>query len=326
MTVTVADGAAYDPGTPASASVTITDPPTPVATIAATDANGSEIGPDNATFTVTLAAPAPYGVNVGFTTRRHRNRGHRLRGAHRRRHDSSGTDIGDHHDRRRRRCRSRGPGDGGSDINRRRQLHRAGTPDSAAATIADQPEITLTATDPTAAELGPDTGTFTVSRYGATTTTRDVVIGLTGTAEKGLDYQLTGATIIADNFTSVTVRIPAWRSSTAVTVTPIFNAVTESAETVIATAEGSTATVTIADEPAATIVATDPNAAELGPDTGTFTVTRGGVMTFDRDVVIAMTGTAEKGLDYQLTGAAIVADNFTSVTVRIPAGARRRSR
>ena len=78
------------------------------------------------------------------------------------------------------------------------------------------------------------------------------------------------------------------------TVTPIFSDAVEAAETVILSAEGATATVTVADEPAVTLTATDPNAAELGSNVGTVVVTRTGPSTYDRDVTVSLGGTATR--------------------------------
>ena len=55
---------------------------------------------------------------------------------------------------------------------------------SACVQTGEQPEIAVTATDPDAAELGPDTATIVVTRNGPTTLDRDVVIAITGTASQ----------------------------------------------------------------------------------------------------------------------------------------------
>src|SRR6185503_16664665 len=101
------------------------------------------------------------------------------------------------------------------------------------------------------------------------------------------------------------------QTSVTVTLTPIFQSNQEGLETATFTAEGTSATVTIADEPAVTVAVGDATAAELGPDTGTFTVTRGGALTYDRFVQGAITGTAVSGSDYTLSASGGVFANTT---------------
>src|SRR5439155_15334459 len=73
------------------------------------------------------------------------------------------------------------------------------------------PVVTVVASDPDASEIGPDTGTFTVSRTGPTNTELNVFYRVGGTAKPGVDYKaLSGH-----------VTIPAGTSSTDITVTPI---------------------------------------------------------------------------------------------------------
>ena len=86
--------------------------------------------------------------------------------------------------------------------------------------------VTITATDNTATEQGPTTGTFTVSRTGSTVSTLTVNYSVGGTATPGGDYQaLSGS-----------VEIPLGQSSATVIVTPIDDAVVgEGDETVIVT-------------------------------------------------------------------------------------------
>ncbi len=106
--------------------------------------------------------------------------------------------------------------------------------------------ITIAATDPNAAEAGPDPGVFTFTRTGDTTNALAVNFTIGGTAMPGLDYSSIGSS----------VTIPAGQATATVTVTPIFDALFEGSEIVILTlAPGDgytvgspdTATVTIAD-------------------------------------------------------------------------------
>jgi hypothetical protein len=127
-----------------------------------------------------------------------------------------------------------------------------GTSSSATVTIADNdtgpalPSVTVSATDASAAEPS-NTGTFTVSRTGATTASLTVAFAVGGTATAGSDYAaLPGS-----------VTIPAGADSAAITVTPRDDTAAEGSETVILTVSSSSsytvgtpsgATVTIADD------------------------------------------------------------------------------
>jgi len=126
-----------------------------------------------------------------------------------------------------------------------------GAPSSATATIADAPTplISIVATDASASEVGPDTGTFTVTRSGSTALAlNDVTLKSGGTAEFAHDYAAF----------SETVSFPAGVSSITVTITPIADALAEGSETMTLTVvDGphwdvgapASATVSIADGP-----------------------------------------------------------------------------
>ncbi|MEK7731156.1 MAG: Calx-beta domain-containing protein, partial [Planctomycetota bacterium] len=129
----------------------------------------------------------------------------------------------------------------------------------------------------------------------------------------GTDYAtLSGSVTIAANDATATI-----------TVTPVNDGGLESSETVIPTITAdalytvggaSSATVTIADndQSTITIAATDANASETGPDTGTFTVTRaGGDQTVAVTVNYTVAGTATGGgTDYAtLSGSVKIAAN-----------------
>ncbi len=111
---------------------------------------------------------------------------------------------------------------------------------------ASLPAVTVTSGDPNASETGPNTGTFTIARTGATTSPLSVNFTISGTATGGSDY----AAI------SSPVAIPAGSASVTLTVTPLDDTDGESSETVTLTAAAgsgysvvspSSATVTIAD-------------------------------------------------------------------------------
>jgi spore coat protein U-like protein len=91
------------------------------------------------------------------------------------------------------------------------------------------PTVTLTATDDTASEAEPDSGTFTFTRAGSTTASLDVLYSISGTATNGTDYSPT---------LSGSVTIPAGQASATVTITPSQDNLVESAETVDLNADG----------------------------------------------------------------------------------------
>src|SRR6266436_7499598 len=49
--------------------------------------------------------------------------------------------------------------------------------------------VTVIASDPSASEIGPDSGTFTVFRTGATSNSLNVFVHIGGTASNGVDYE-----------------------------------------------------------------------------------------------------------------------------------------
>ncbi len=180
--------------------------------------------------------------------------------------------------------------------------------------------VTIAATDASASEVSSDAGTFAVTRTGSTASALVVEFSIGGTASNGADY--------ASISTSVT--IPAGSASAAIVVTPVDDATGEGAETVVITLSDAeaydvgspdSATVTIADNDSAAVTATDPTASEVG-DPATFTISRGPTetTTSDRDVVVALAGTATHFTDYNLTGN-IVSNQTAQIIVRIPEGA-----
>ena len=120
-----------------------------------------------------------------------------------------------------------------------------------AATNPVLPEVTVAASDASASETGPDTGTFTLTRTGSTTNPLTVYFTTSGTATSGSDYTALPASLV----------IPAGQSSATLTVTPIDDSLVEAApsETIVLTlttdpaySVGSTssATVTLTDNDA----------------------------------------------------------------------------
>ncbi len=112
-----------------------------------------------------------------------------------------------------------------------------GTPVSDTVVIHDNEaaQVSIAATDATAAETGGDTGTFTITRTGDTSSALMVAFTIGGTATNGADYPT-----LTSPFT-----IPAGQSSANITIVPTSDGTTEPEETIILTlAAGAGYTVT----------------------------------------------------------------------------------
>jgi regulation of enolase protein 1 (concanavalin A-like superfamily) len=182
----------------------------------------------------------------------------------------------------------------------------------------DRPVVSISATDSAAIESG-DTGTFTVSRTGPTTSDLTVTYAVTGTAIGGTDYTSLGTSVV----------IPIGASSAVLTVSPIQDAGNEGPETVIVTLSASSnytigspnaATVNLADDDRSTvtITANDPTASETSGNPGQFTVTRTAPTTGTLTVNITRTGTATNTTDYATIAATVsFAANEVSKTINV---------
>src|SRR6266480_2134118 len=203
--------------------------------------------------------------------------------------------------------------------------YSVGSASSATITIADndgtpppgEPVITLSAFDADASESGADIGVIRFHRTGDTSQAIQVSWTFSGTAVNGVDYQQL----------PTTSPFPAGLADADLTITPIDDTEVEGDETVIVTvvagagySVGSpgSATVTIHDndqpppqKPTVSVVATDPDASEQGPDVGTFAVSRDGSTASALTVQLSLGGSAANGIDYQ----------SLPTTVTIPAGA-----
>lgn len=197
----------------------------------------------------------------------------------------------------------------------------------ATVTITDEPRVVVAAPDDRGAEGGSRPATLTVTR-GANARTdfaRDTQVTFSGSATFALDYAVTGADIVQASSAGVTVRIPIGRTSVALVVTPAGDAAQlasyEGDESVIATAEDSTATVTIEDEELVVVAVADDQAAEGGARPGSVTVSRGpGAQSdFVRDARVDFAGSATFGMDYLVSGANVVDTGAGFVTLRLAA-------
>ncbi len=198
--------------------------------------------------------------------------------------------------------------------------YNRGTPNVATAYIYDNegatlPTVTVTATDAIASENLLGVGVFTITRTGSLLAPLTINYTLGGSATQGVDY----------NATSLSLTLPIGISSAVVIITPVDDTAVEGEETVVLSLSGdgayqmgtaASATISIADNDTATtlptvsIAATDATASKVGPDTGTFTVTRTGNTASALTVNLAYSGTAVNGSDY----------NTLASTVTIPAG------
>jgi hypothetical protein len=164
------------------------------------------------------------------------------------------------------------------------------------------PLISITATDPTAAEPGLNTGQFTLTRTGGgTSVPLTVHLDISGTAGNGVDYvkRSTNATI------------PAGSSTLSIPIVPIDDSIAEESETVIfsilpaasyAKTPNESATVTILDNelPVVSVGKDVSFVSENGADAvdALFTVRRLGSLASSLTVNLATSGTATSGVDY----------------------------
>src|SRR6185295_7932853 len=95
---------------------------------------------------------------------------------------------------------------------------------------ADLPEVTITASDANASEVGSDTGTFTLTRSGSNALElADVHLQVSGTADAGNDYTSPNLTGGPND------RVAFAAGSSTVTVTPTPDTLVEGSESVIVT-------------------------------------------------------------------------------------------
>lgn len=173
-----------------------------------------------------------------------------------------------------------------------------GNPSSAAVNISDNdvnpPTVSISATDPSAAEAGSDTGTFTITRTGGTSTSLAVNFSVTGNATSGNDYSAVG--------TSTT--IPVGAASHTITITPVDDSAVESPENVIVTLATNSA-YTVGSPSSATVNITDndfpPTVSLTAPVAGTV-VTAPGNLTLtalpDQDGTIAKVAFYQNGTQH----------------------------
>ena len=319
-TIIIGPGAGYTVGAPSTATVAIADDDVPLVTIVASDPDAAEAGPDNGTITITRSGPTDDALIVVVAL------------------SGSAVELADY--------AAIQPGNvipiGQSSIDititpfadnqaegdetvtltlQPNASYDIGAPGAATVTIADDPAVvTAIASDADAAEAGADPGTITLTRAGGDLTAPlTVAVTFSGAATNGQDFGPFGAS----------VQIPANDTTFDVIITPDADNLVEGIEDAILTIDPAanyvvgtenTATVNIADDPViATIVATDPNASEIGPDTGEFTITRsGGDITLSIPILTTIGGTAIETGDYlNIQPNVLIPANEVSATVTI---------
>jgi hypothetical protein len=201
---------------------------------------------------------------------------------------------------------------------------RIGTPDLATVTILDNddsttlPTVDVVATDRLASEPGADTGAFTLSRTGDTTSDLTVTFSVGGSATTA-DYTVIGTTAV----------IPAGASATTVTITPLDDTTFETNETVILTLTllpeyrvgvSAAGTVVIEDNEVGVSIAAEGSSAENGSSTGSFVITRTGSISSDLTVNFSVAGTAARPADYASFGnSAIIPAGTNAVSIAVDA-------
>jgi M6 family metalloprotease-like protein len=307
---TILFGMGYCIGSSSSATITIQDNE-PTVTVTATDSTATEAGPTTGTYRITRTGATTSSLNVYFTMGGTAQNGGDYNTitspvtipAGRSYVDVTLTAIDDSV------CEGN---ETAIFVISANAVYGIGSPGSATITIQDnEPVVTVTATDSTSAETGSTTGTYRISRTGATTSSLNVYFTMGGTAQNGVDY----------NTITSPVTIPAGASYVNVTLTPVDDSGHEGNETSILTISANaaygigspgSATITIQDnEPVVTVTAVDSTATEAGPTTGTYRISRTGSRIFSLNVYFTMGGTAQNGVDY----------NTIASPVTIPAGA-----
>lgn len=208
----------------------------------------------------------------------------------------------------------------------------AGSP--ATITIKDKPVVSVVATDPAASEVGPDTGTYRVSRALATAEALAVHFRYPGNGVfTATDVTSPALTVDATGALLGSVTIPGGLTFADVILTPAPDGLVEGDEAATMGLTGNpdnptayaidagAATVIIRDMPVVRIAATDPIASEPGTNTATLTVSRSGsgdYLSNGLTVLYSVSGSATPGADYySLSGTVTIAPGQSSAPVVI---------
>src|SRR5439155_565058 len=229
-------------------------PEKPTVTVSATDAQAAEQGPDRGTFTISRAGDTSSDLSVNYTlggTAQNGKDYEQLGNSVTIAAGASSTTVTV-------RPIDDGEIEGDESVTltvSESAAYSVGSPSNATLTIADndlpppppeKPTVTISPTDAQAADQEPDTGTFTISRAGDTSSDLSVNYTLGGTAQNGRNYEQLGNS----------VTIAAGASSTTLTVSPIEHSFPTRRSSVLLTVSESAAynvgspsnaTLTIAD-------------------------------------------------------------------------------
>nr|WP_321405449.1 Ig-like domain-containing protein [uncultured Carboxylicivirga sp.] len=197
--------------------------------------------------------------------------------------------------------------------------HTIGTSDQATITITDNDVATLSVFATTQAAEDISDGLFTISTPATSNSATNITVAISGTATSGTDY-----TAI-----STTVLLPANSTSVTVPVEVLADAIVEGDETVILNlistdnpdvSIGSTnsATITIADNDAATLSVTATTQATEDNSDGLFTISSSQALPDASLISFTITGSATSGVDYNaITSSITLPANQASVTVPV---------
>jgi hypothetical protein len=180
-----------------------------------------------------------------------------------------------------------------------------------------QPVVALTVGDASAAEAGPQTGSFTVTRSadGNTAAPLSVWVTVSGSATDNQDY--TAAPWSVRGSDDYSINIPGGQLAQLVTLTPLKDNLVEGTQTFGVMLRGpgdvghdytigaeTAGEIAITDDVAVvTLAVNDDQAAEAGPQTGSFTVTRSanGNTATPLEVWVTVSGSATHNSDYTVS-------------------------
>jgi hypothetical protein len=188
------------------------------------------------------------------------------------------------------------------------------------------PSVSIVANDGSASEhvapAAANSGQFTVTRTGDTTSALTVFYTVGGTAGNGADYTtLSGSVVIGMGLSSAVIDVNVINDAN--TELPESVVLTLSADAAYTLANPTSAFVVIADnEPEVSIVANDGSASEhvspAAANPGQFTVTRTGDTTSALTVNYTVGGTAGNGVDYTtLSGSVVIGAGQSSAVIDV---------
>jgi hypothetical protein len=307
ISITLVDGADYDLGA-TSGTISIEDAFQQV-TILATDAVGSEVGPDTAAFTVSRIGSTSHPLTVNLIVGGTATAGLDYQAIAASVIIPAGqasavvvvTPILD--------AEVEGVETVTASIGG--GFYAMGLETSATVSINDSvtPLVTVQALDQAASEAGVDTGTFRFTRTGDLADLLNVRYTVTGSATND------GTTDFAP-FLNNDIAFAPGQSTVDVVITAVNDGLVEGTETVTVTlldqplydlGASVTATVSITDPPipVVTVVVIDADASEVGLDPGAFRFTRTGDVTAPQTILYSRAGTAVNSTDYVNIGSSI---------------------